>query len=129
MAVTAAKTDAAVPRLVMQNISKTFGPIRALQDVSLRVMPGEVHALMGENGAGKSTLMRILAGAIAADADGQIEIDGRAAQGMADFWRGRLPPPHPIFGWCKTSIRSAQPLLQTTAPHRQRYGRNSFDIF
>lgn len=80
MAVTAVKTDAAVPRLVMQNISKTFGPIRALQDVSLRVLPGEVHALMGENGAGKSTLMRILAGAIAADADGRIEIDGRAAQ-------------------------------------------------
>lgn len=79
MAATAKMTQAAVPRLVMQNISKTFGPIRALQDVSLRVMSGEVHALMGENGAGKSTLMRILAGAIPADEGGRIEIDGRTA--------------------------------------------------
>jgi ABC-type sugar transport system ATPase subunit len=46
----------------MQGISKSFGPIKALEDVTLRVRHGTVHALVGENGAGKSTLMKILAG-------------------------------------------------------------------
>ncbi len=46
----------------MSRISKTFGGSHALREVSLTLMPGTVHALMGENGAGKSTLMKILAG-------------------------------------------------------------------
>ncbi len=48
--------------LEMQGISKSFGPVKALDDVTLRVRPGTVHALVGENGAGKSTLMKILSG-------------------------------------------------------------------
>ena len=44
-------------RLEMENISKHFGGTRALNEVSVRVEPGEIHALIGENGAGKSTLM------------------------------------------------------------------------
>jgi len=49
--------------LTMRNLSKAFGPTVALQNVSLKVAPGEVLALVGENGAGKSTLMKILSGA------------------------------------------------------------------
>jgi ABC-type sugar transport system ATPase subunit len=48
--------------LEMQGIGKSFGPIKALEDVTLRVRKGTVHALVGENGAGKSTLMKILSG-------------------------------------------------------------------
>ncbi|TIN13739.1 MAG: ATP-binding cassette domain-containing protein, partial [Mesorhizobium sp.] len=64
------------PVLEMRHISKTFGAIRALQDVSLSVHAGELHALMGENGAGKSTLMKVLSGAYRPDAGGEILIDG-----------------------------------------------------
>jgi ribose transport system ATP-binding protein len=60
----------------MRGIGKTFPGVRALEDVSLDLQAGEVHALVGENGAGKSTLMKILAGALAADT-GEIAIDGK----------------------------------------------------
>jgi ABC-type sugar transport system ATPase subunit len=43
-------------------VSKHFGGINALQNVSFDVMPGEIHALVGENGAGKSTLVKIITG-------------------------------------------------------------------
>ncbi|MEZ3487113.1 MAG: sugar ABC transporter ATP-binding protein [Lachnospiraceae bacterium] len=59
----------------MRNITKHFGGVKALTDVSLKVEPGEIHALIGENGAGKSTLMKILSGAYVRDS-GQIFIDG-----------------------------------------------------
>ena len=61
--------------LSLQNISKTFPGVQALEDVSLEVKRGTVHALCGENGAGKSTLMKILSGVYQKD-DGNILIDG-----------------------------------------------------
>jgi ribose transport system ATP-binding protein len=63
------------PRLKLTGIRKAFGATQALRSVTLRVEPGEVHALIGENGAGKSTLMKILSGAHVPDA-GQIDLDG-----------------------------------------------------
>ncbi|HEY0212042.1 MAG TPA: sugar ABC transporter ATP-binding protein [Paenirhodobacter sp.] len=69
--------DQVTPILEMRNISKTFGPVKALKDVSLTVLPGELHSLMGENGAGKSTLMKVLSGAYKADPGGTVLINGQ----------------------------------------------------
>lgn len=60
----------------MQGIVKTFGAVTALSGVDFDVMPGEVHALLGENGAGKSTLMAVLFGLVRQDA-GSVEVFGR----------------------------------------------------
>jgi ribose transport system ATP-binding protein len=112
------------PALVMEHISKSFPGVRALTDVSLHVMPGEVHALLGENGAGKSTLIKILMGVYSRDS-GRVLLDGtehhitspiRARElGLAavyqdvmmarhlsvgeNFFLGRLPRRGPLIDW------------------------------
>ncbi|NLI22251.1 MAG: ATP-binding cassette domain-containing protein [Clostridiales bacterium] len=63
----------------MRNISKEFPGVKALDDVSLQVRPGTVHALMGENGAGKSTLMKCLFG-IYHPNSGDILLEGREVE-------------------------------------------------
>ena len=56
------------PLITMRDVRKAYGNTVALDKVSLELLPGEVHGLMGENGAGKSTLMKILAGVVQPDA-------------------------------------------------------------
>ncbi|GMQ74879.1 MAG: ABC transporter ATP-binding protein [Gammaproteobacteria bacterium] len=64
-----------IPRLELRNITKSYPSVVANDHVSLRVMPGEIHAVLGENGAGKSTLMKIIYGVARAD-EGEV------------FWNG-----------------------------------------
>jgi general nucleoside transport system ATP-binding protein len=66
----------AAPAIELRGISKAFGPVQANKDISIRVMPGTIHGIIGENGAGKSTLMSILYGFYRADA-GEIFIHGQ----------------------------------------------------
>jgi ABC-type sugar transport system ATPase subunit len=68
-------------RLAIRNVVKTFPGVRAVDNVSLEVAPGEVHALIGENGAGKSTLMHLVAGVYRPDS-GTIELDGKSLVGL-----------------------------------------------
>lgn len=71
----------------MENITKDFGVVRALDDVSISFKPGEIHAIVGENGAGKSTLIKILMGAIQ-KTSGEIFIDGQKVN-MSDPLKSR----------------------------------------
>ena len=63
----------------LKGISKAFGPVQANKDISIRVLPGTIHGIIGENGAGKSTLMSILYGFYKADA-GEIFISGQKTE-------------------------------------------------
>lgn len=63
-------------RIRLDKITKRFGELTALDQVSLAISPGEIHAIVGENGAGKSTLMKILAGVEHLD-EGQLFLDGK----------------------------------------------------
>ncbi|TDK42264.1 ABC transporter ATP-binding protein [Antarcticimicrobium luteum] len=67
------------PAIELRGISKAFGPVQANKDISIRVMPGTIHGIIGENGAGKSTLMSILYGFYKADA-GEIFINGKRTE-------------------------------------------------
>lgn len=67
------------PMLELRGVSKRFPGVRALDDVSFSVSGGQIHMLLGENGAGKSTLMKVLCGAVRADA-GEILFEGRKVE-------------------------------------------------
>ncbi|HCI07057.1 ABC transporter ATP-binding protein [Ascidiaceihabitans sp.] len=67
------------PAIELKGISKAFGPVQANKDISIRVMPGTIHGIIGENGAGKSTLMSILYGFYKAD-KGEIFIGGQKTE-------------------------------------------------
>ncbi len=71
-----ASAEAKESILQMRHVSKRFDTTQALDDVSLDLFPGEIHALMGENGAGKSTLIKIMTGVYHAD-EGEISLEGK----------------------------------------------------
>jgi ABC-2 type transport system ATP-binding protein len=67
--------ERSAPALLLDNVVKTYGPVRAVDGVSLQAAPGEFIALLGPNGAGKTTLFQLLSGLFAADS-GRIEVMG-----------------------------------------------------
>ena len=67
------------PILELKNVSKSFGPIEVLNDISLQVRAGEVLCLLGDNGAGKSTLIKIMSGVFSTSA-GKLLMDGNVIE-------------------------------------------------
>ena len=70
------------PLLHLENVSKRFGGVQALREVSFEIMPGEVHCLAGENGCGKSTLIKIISGVYAPDPGARIQLMGEEQTGL-----------------------------------------------
>ncbi|QFY62581.1 ABC transporter ATP-binding protein (plasmid) [Rhizobium grahamii] len=125
------------PLVQLKGIAKYFPGVIANENVDLEVMPGEIHALLGENGAGKSTLMNILTGIYQADA-GEIIIDGYAKEFATPLQAiaAGIGMVHQHFklvqaftvaenihlGWSETPRRaSAQVLEQRTAALAQKF--------
>lgn len=77
------------PILVLRGLTKTFGALKATDDVSLDLRPGEIHALIGPNGAGKSTLMKQIAGELRPDS-GSITFEGQPIDALGPAERARL---------------------------------------
>ena len=84
----ASRTD--TPLLRLEGVSKHFGPVVALDDVSFEVSAGEVVALLGDNGAGKSTLIKILSGSLA-PSGGLLHFDGRPPLATCDSTSSPAP--------------------------------------
>src|SRR4029450_8601443 len=72
-----APSGAKVPLVEMRNVSKSYGNITALKDISLRVHAGEVTGILGDNGAGKSTLIKIIGG-FNPQTEGDLLVDGES---------------------------------------------------
>jgi simple sugar transport system ATP-binding protein len=64
------------PAMELRGVSVNFGSVKALQDIDMKVLPGEVHCLLGDNGAGKSTLIKVLSG-VHRPSKGEIWVDGQ----------------------------------------------------
>jgi len=93
-----ARADQGRPALLLENVVKSYGPIRAVDGVSLQARAGEFIALLGPNGAGKSTLFQLLSGLFTADS-GRIEVMGH------DMSRNAVP------GLAQLGIVFQQPTL------------------
>ena len=109
--------------MVVRGISKRFGVVQALADVSLWLIPGEIHALVGENGSGKSTLVKIIAGTLVSDA-GSVEIAGQEMLRSTPRHSRRLGT-HTVFqdGSMVDELSIAQNMFIGSEPeHRPAYG-------
>jgi rhamnose transport system ATP-binding protein len=110
------------PLLAARGVSRRYGPIVALADVSIDFLPGEVHAVVGENGAGKSTLMRLLAGEEQPDR-GTIIIDGQpcALGGPREARAQGIAMVHQVFQLVDP-MTVAENMFLGQAPTRLRLG-------
>ena len=79
----AGQENSGVPLLEARGVFKYFGAVTALQDVDLKLFPGEVLGVVGDNGAGKSTFMKVLSG-LHPPSEGELLFDGNAVRFLAE---------------------------------------------
>jgi ribose transport system ATP-binding protein len=113
------RSDPGAARLVVRGVGKSFGGTRALDDISLELRGGSVHAVLGENGAGKSTLMKIIAGAERAD-EGTLELSGApyAPSGPLDARRRGVAIVYQELSLCP-HLRVVDNIVLGSEPHRR----------
>ncbi len=124
------------PWLVLENATKSFGPVRALSDGSVTLFPGESHALLGENGAGKSTVVKILAGVHRPDG-GALRINGEPvsfsgpaasrAAGISIIYQE--PTLFPDLTVAENVFMGRQPLAGGRRIDRREMNRAALDLF
>ena len=94
--------DAPIPRLQLAGITKVYPAVVANADIDLAVLPGEIHAVLGENGAGKSTLMKIIYGVVKPDS-GTMRWNGKVATVASPAKRVRW-----ASAWCSSTSRCSR---------------------
>jgi simple sugar transport system ATP-binding protein len=109
-------------KLELRHIHKSFGGVRVLQDVDLRLAPGEVLGLLGDNGAGKSTLIKIITGVHAPDS-GEIMFDGQVVRDL-DVQRARDLGVETVFQ--ERALADQLPLWRNIFMGRPMTGRFGF---
>ncbi|MGH3493050.1 MAG: sugar ABC transporter ATP-binding protein [Sciscionella sp.] len=127
---------AAGPLLEVRDVSKSFGPVLAVQKVSFALRPGEAHALLGENGAGKSTIVKMLGGVHRPDS-GALVVDGEAVDfgGTADAQAAGVsiiyqePSLFPDLTVAENIFIGRQPLTSGRRVDRSAMVRQASDIF
>src|SRR5690606_8736458 len=108
-----------VPLLAAEKLSRSFGGLRAVDEVSLTLEPGLLHAVIGTNGAGKSTLINLLSGELAASS-GRVMLLGedvtgwsqprRARAGLGrSYQRNTIFPEFTVFENCRLSAQANRP--------------------
>jgi branched-chain amino acid transport system ATP-binding protein len=130
--------------LVARGLSRRFGGLRAVHEVSLELRPREVHAVIGPNGAGKTTLANLLSGELAPDA-GSIEFEGRQLAGLPSqriarlgiarsYQRTNIFAPLTVFENCRLAAQARAPrpwnILRAAAsfPETRRRARQALDL-
>lgn len=124
----------ATPLLLAEDVAKSYGAVRALKSVDLRVLPGEAHALLGANGAGKSTFVKIVTGVVGLD-HGSLSMEGEPlrltdpqqglARGIASVFQDPAMVP---------DLTVAENLILTGTPaagvreHLERMGLGGLDL-
>ena len=127
-------TESRVPTVSVRGASKRFAGVTALNDVSLDLWPGEVHALVGENGAGKSTLIKLITGVYQLD-EGEVRYRGQVAHFRSASRRpaGRHPDDLPRGAPRTSAVRRPQRVprpraapvrVDRPAPDEPRVGRD-----
>jgi len=112
------------PLMALDGLGKSYGSTRALRDVSLQIMAGRTHGLVGENGAGKSTLVKILSGAVLPDT-GAIEFNGSAVA-FASPTAAREAGVSTVFQELSSiPDMTLSENMQLQAPGRWRFGRRA----
>jgi ABC-type branched-subunit amino acid transport system ATPase component/ABC-type branched-subunit amino acid transport system permease subunit len=110
--------------ILVENVSKNFGGVKAIDKITLKIKEGEIHAIIGPNGSGKSTFINILSGAITFD-DGNIEICGKKIRNMPSYEIAKLGVSRTFQNFRLSSKLNVLENVLLGSNIRQKYGKGA----